>query len=104
MSIFRDGLYIRLINEFEIANGSSEYYLLGAALIIFAVVASYLLGSLSSAIIVSKTLYKEDIRKYGSVPHAGFGMGIERMVRWICGLQHVRETIPFARMMDKIHP
>ena len=66
MSIFRDGLYIRLINEFEIANGSSEYYLLGAALIIFAVVASYLLGSLSSAIIVSKTLYKEDIRKYGS--------------------------------------
>jgi asparaginyl-tRNA synthetase len=45
-----------------------------------------------------------DLRKYGSVPHSGFGMGIERMVRWICGLQHVRETIPFARMMDKIHP
>ena len=45
-----------------------------------------------------------DLRKYGSVPHAGFGMGIERMVRWVCGLQHVRETIPFARMMDKIHP
>lgn len=45
-----------------------------------------------------------DLRRYGTVPHAGFGMGIERMVRWICGLQHVRETIPFARMMDKIHP
>lgn len=45
-----------------------------------------------------------DLRRYGSVPHSGFGMGIERMVRWICGLQHVRETIPFARMMDKIHP
>lgn len=45
-----------------------------------------------------------DLRKYGSVPHAGFGMGIERMVRWICGLQHVRETIPFPRMMDKIRP
>ncbi|ACC98354.1 Asparaginyl-tRNA synthetase [Elusimicrobium minutum Pei191] len=45
-----------------------------------------------------------DLRKYGSVPHSGFGMGIERMVRWICGLHHVRETIPFARMMDKIRP
>lgn len=45
-----------------------------------------------------------DLRRYGSVPHSGFGMGIERMVRWICGLQHVRETIPFPRMMDKIHP
>ena len=45
-----------------------------------------------------------DLRKYGSVPHSGFGMGIERMVRWVCGLQHVRETIPFPRMMDKIHP
>lgn len=45
-----------------------------------------------------------DLRRYGSVPHSGFGMGIERMVRWVCGLQHVRETIPFPRMMDKIHP
>ena len=45
-----------------------------------------------------------DLRKYGSVPHSGFGMGIERMVRWICGIQHVRETIPFPRMMDKIRP
>ncbi|WP_424244704.1 asparaginyl-tRNA synthetase [Elusimicrobium posterum] len=45
-----------------------------------------------------------DLRKYGSVPHSGFGMGIERMVRWICGLHHVRETIPFARLMDRIRP
>ncbi|MDR0646544.1 MAG: asparagine--tRNA ligase [Elusimicrobiota bacterium] len=45
-----------------------------------------------------------DLRKYGTVPHAGFGMGIERMVAWICGLHHVRETIAFPRMMDKIRP
>lgn len=45
-----------------------------------------------------------DLRKYGSVPHAGFGLGIERTVSWICGLKHVRETIPFARLMDRIHP
>ena len=37
-----------------------------------------------------------DLRRYGSVPHSGFGMGIERAVAWICGLDHVRETIPFA--------
>jgi asparaginyl-tRNA synthetase len=45
-----------------------------------------------------------DLRKYGGVPHAGFGMGIERAVAWICGLDHVRETIPFARMLNKIYP
>jgi asparaginyl-tRNA synthetase len=45
-----------------------------------------------------------DLRKYGSVPHAGFGLGIERTVAWICGLHHVRETIPFARLMDRITP
>lgn len=45
-----------------------------------------------------------DLRKYGSVPHAGFGMGVERMVAWICGLHHVRETIPFARLMDRLKP
>jgi asparaginyl-tRNA synthetase len=45
-----------------------------------------------------------DLRKYGSVPHAGFGMGVERCVSWICGLHHVRETIPFARMMERITP
>ncbi|HEU4636409.1 MAG TPA: asparagine--tRNA ligase [Edaphobacter sp.] len=45
-----------------------------------------------------------DLRKYGSVPHAGFGMGIERAVAWICGLDHVRETIPFARTLNRIYP
>ena len=45
-----------------------------------------------------------DLRKYGSVPHSGFGLGIERTVSWLCGLHHVRETIPFARLMDRIKP
>jgi asparaginyl-tRNA synthetase len=45
-----------------------------------------------------------DLRKFGGVPHAGFGMGIERAVAWICGLEHVRETIPFARMLHKMYP
>ena len=45
-----------------------------------------------------------DLRRYGTVPHAGFGMGVERLVAWICGLHHVRETIPFARMMERITP
>ena len=45
-----------------------------------------------------------DLRRYGSVPHAGFGMGIERVVAWICGLDHVRETIPFARTLNRIYP
>jgi asparaginyl-tRNA synthetase len=45
-----------------------------------------------------------DLRKYGSVPHAGFGLGVERTVSWICGLHHVRETIPFPRMMERLTP
>ncbi|HES59849.1 MAG: asparagine--tRNA ligase [Calditrichaceae bacterium] len=45
-----------------------------------------------------------DLRKYGSVPHAGFGLGIERTVGWICGIKHVRETVPFPRMMQRIYP
>jgi len=45
-----------------------------------------------------------DLRRYGSVPHAGFGMGIERAVSWICGLHHVREAIPFPRMMERLEP
>jgi asparaginyl-tRNA synthetase len=45
-----------------------------------------------------------DLRKYGSVPHGGFGMGIERAVSWICGLEHVRETIPFPRMLHRLYP
>ena len=46
----------------------------------------------------------EDLRKYGSVPHAGFGMGIERVVAWVCGLEHVRETIAFPRMLYRLRP
>ncbi|MEW6754805.1 MAG: asparagine--tRNA ligase [Candidatus Latescibacterota bacterium] len=45
-----------------------------------------------------------DLRRYGSVPHAGFGMGIERVVAWLCGLHHVRETIPFPRMLYRLYP
>ncbi|HUF63464.1 MAG TPA: amino acid--tRNA ligase-related protein, partial [Verrucomicrobiales bacterium] len=45
-----------------------------------------------------------DLRKYGSVPHAGFGMGIERVVSWLCKLDHVRETIPFPRMLYRMYP
>ncbi|MGH7894176.1 MAG: asparagine--tRNA ligase [Candidatus Binatia bacterium] len=45
-----------------------------------------------------------DLRRFGSVPHAGFGMGIERCVAWICGLHHVRETIPFPRMLERLRP
>ncbi len=45
-----------------------------------------------------------DLRRYGSVPHCGFGMGIERVVAWVCGLDHVRETIPFARTLNRIYP
>jgi len=45
-----------------------------------------------------------DLRRYGTVPHAGFGMGIERVVAWMCGLEHVRETIPFARTLNRIYP
>ena len=45
-----------------------------------------------------------DVRKYGSVPHAGFGMGLERAVAWMCKLPHVRETIPYPRMMGTLRP
>ena len=45
-----------------------------------------------------------DLRRYGTVPHAGFGMGIERVVAWICGLEHVRETIPYPRMLHRLYP
>lgn len=45
-----------------------------------------------------------DLRRYGSVPHAGFGMGIERTVTWMCGIEHVRETIPFPRMLYRLRP
>jgi asparaginyl-tRNA synthetase len=45
-----------------------------------------------------------DLRRYGSVPHAGFGLGVERTVSWICGLEHIRETIPFPRMIYRNTP
>ena len=45
-----------------------------------------------------------DLRKYGSVPHSGFGFGLERIVTWLCGIHHVRESIPFPRMMNRITP
>lgn len=45
-----------------------------------------------------------DLRRYGSVPHSGFGLGVERTVMWICGLQHIRETIPFPRLLGRLYP
>jgi asparaginyl-tRNA synthetase len=45
-----------------------------------------------------------DLRKYGTCPHSGFGLGIERAIAWVCGIKHVRETIPFPRMLEKIYP
>jgi asparaginyl-tRNA synthetase len=45
-----------------------------------------------------------DLRRYGTFPHAGFGLGIERTVAWLCGLPHVRETIPFPRMLNRLAP
>jgi asparaginyl-tRNA synthetase len=45
-----------------------------------------------------------DLRKYGSVPHSGFGLGVERTVTWICGLKHIRESIPFPREIYRLYP
>jgi len=45
-----------------------------------------------------------DLRRYGSFPHSGFGMGIERVVSWICGLQHIREAIPWPRTIYRLNP
>jgi asparaginyl-tRNA synthetase len=45
-----------------------------------------------------------DLRKYGSFPHSGFGLGVERTVAWICGIKHIRETIPFPRLLYRIYP
>lgn len=45
-----------------------------------------------------------DLRKFGSVPHSGFGVGLERLIAWICGLDHVRETIPFPRLLNRLNP
>jgi asparaginyl-tRNA synthetase len=45
-----------------------------------------------------------DLRRYGTVPHSGFGMGIERFVAWVCKLDHIRETIPFPRLIYRLKP
>jgi len=45
-----------------------------------------------------------DLRKYGSVPHTGFGLGLERTVTWLSGIEHVRESIPFPRLLNRIYP
>jgi asparaginyl-tRNA synthetase len=45
-----------------------------------------------------------DLRKFGSVPHAGFGLGIERTLSWLCNTKHIRETIPFPRLLYRIYP
>jgi asparaginyl-tRNA synthetase len=45
-----------------------------------------------------------DTRRYGSVPHSGFGIGLERVVAWLCGLEHVRESIPFPRLINRLNP
>ena len=45
-----------------------------------------------------------DLRRYGSFPHSGFGLGIERTIAWICHIHHIRETIPFPRLLEKVYP
>lgn len=45
-----------------------------------------------------------DLRKYGTCPHGGFGLGLERTIAWICGIKHIRETIPFPRMLERVYP
>lgn len=45
-----------------------------------------------------------DLRRFGACPHSGFGMGLERTVTWLCGLKHIRETIPFPRLLYRIYP
>ena len=45
-----------------------------------------------------------DVRRYGTFPHSGFGMGLERFVAWMCGVDHLRETIPYPRMLHRIYP
>lgn len=55
---------------------------------------------------LSKDAYKwyMELRQYGSVPHSGFGLGLERTVAWISGVEHVRETIPFPRLLNRLYP
>ena len=51
-----------------------------------------------------KKPYYLELRKFGSVPHAGFGLGLERMVTFVAGTEHIREAIPFPRMINRIQP
>ena len=51
-----------------------------------------------------RAFYALDLRKYGTFVHSGFGLGLERTVAWICGRQHIRETIPFPRMLNRLTP
>ena len=53
---------------------------------------------------MSEFEWYRDLRKYGSVPHSGFGLGIERLVAWICNLENIREAIPFVRRPNRIRP
>jgi len=45
-----------------------------------------------------------ELRRFGSVPHSGFGMGVERTVAWLCGIEHIREAIPFPRTIKRVYP
>jgi len=45
-----------------------------------------------------------DLRKYGSVPHSGFGLGVERIIRWLCKLEHIRDAVPFPRTINRVYP
>ena len=45
-----------------------------------------------------------DLRKYGSVQHSGFGLGVERIVRWVCKLEHIRDAVPFPRTINRVYP
>jgi len=45
-----------------------------------------------------------DLRKYGSVPHSGFGMGMERVIKWLLNLDHIRDAIPFPRLINRVTP
>ena len=53
---------------------------------------------------IEKFQWYLDVRKYGTFPHSGFGMGVERVVAWISGVPHLRETIPYPRMLNRIYP
>ena len=53
---------------------------------------------------ISKYSWYIDLRRYGSVPHSGFGMGIERIIKWLLHLDHIRDAIPFPRMINRVTP